>query len=221
MIAKINIPLIVFLTAAIWGVLLLWDGVAVEVGWLQHYNKVTGIVVLLITTFELYLWRLPLLQGWAVKRPDLSGTWKAVFRSNWVDPDTGKGVPARISYVSITQTFSTMTFRLMSSESTSELLNAQLIPSMDGSYRLLGIYRNEPRLSVRQRSAIHNGALLLDVSSAPVSRMKGHYWTDRNTAGEIELTERVKEQHSDYESANAVLGPTTTRQVDDDSMTKL
>lgn len=201
MIAKIHVQFIVGAAAAIWAVLLLIQGVAVEISWFRYYSMVTGTVVLLLMCFDYWLWRLPILQGRVVKRPDLRGTWRAMFRSNWIDPNTGQGIPPREGYVAISQTFSTMTFRLMTGESTSELLNAQLVPSMDGSYRLLGIYRNEPRLSVRGRSTIHNGALLLDVSSAPVSRMTGHYWTDRNTAGEIELTDRVDQRYSDYDSA--------------------
>ena len=209
MIAKIHIQVIVFFAAAIWGALLLLQGVAVDIWWFRYYSIVTGILVFLLTSFDFFLWRVPFLQGWLVKRPDLRGTWRAEFRSNWIDPSTGQGIPARVAYIAIRQTFSTLTFRLMTSESTSELLNAQLVPSMDGSYRLLGIYRNEPRHSVRGQSAIHNGALLLDVSSAPVTRMTGHYWTDRNTAGEIELRGHVEQCHSDYESAREALGDTT------------
>jgi len=50
-----------------------------------------------------------------------------------------------------------------------------------------GVYRNEPRFLVRDRSAIHYGAVWLKVVERPSKEIVGHYWTDRETGGEIEL----------------------------------
>jgi hypothetical protein len=33
--------------------------------------------------------------------------------------------------------------------------------------------------------------------------LEGHYWTDRNTAGEMQLTEKRREKFQDFESARA------------------
>lgn len=33
--------------------------------------------------------------------------------------------------------------------------------------------------------------------------LQGHYWTDRNTAGEMRLTDRRKEKFQDFVSAQA------------------
>jgi hypothetical protein len=47
------------------------------------------------------------------------------------------------------------------------------------------VYRNEPKLSVRDRSPIHYGAIVLDVQGDPVKELAGCYWTDRNSRGEL------------------------------------
>ena len=35
------------------------------------------------------------------------------------------------------------------------------------------------------------------------SMLEGHYWTDRNTAGELRLTKRQKNKFQDFKSAQA------------------
>ena len=49
------------------------------------------------------------------------------------------------------------------------------------------MFRNQPRISVQDQSRTHLGALVLDVIGDPSSpsELKGHYWTDRGTSGEI------------------------------------
>jgi hypothetical protein len=68
-----------------------------------------------------------------------------------------------------------------------ELLSVELLRSTDGSFRVAAIYRNEPKVEVRQRSPIHYGGMLLTVQGEPPSRLEGHYWTDRNTRGDLIL----------------------------------
>ncbi len=205
MIARSHITAVVFLAALLWGVLLIIDGVAVSISWLRHFSTVVGVLLFLLAGFDLWLWRLPFLQGWFVKRPDISGTWRVTIRSNWVDPSTGKTVEPIEGYMVVRQTFSSLSLRLMTSESVSELLGAEIIRAPDGTFRVTGVYRNEPKLSVRERSPIHHGAILLDVVGRPRSALKGHYWTDRGTSGELELTDRIKRILDEFETAREAL----------------
>ena len=101
----------------------------------------------------------------------------------------------------IRQTYSSISLRLLTDESSSELIGAEIITLSDGTIRMAGVYRNEPRQLLRERSPIHNGAILLEIIGRPVTRLKGHYWTDRNTAGEIELNNRRNQIFHDYETA--------------------
>ena len=63
----------------------------------------------------------------------------------------------------VRQTFSTLSMRLMTEESSSELVGTEIICSADGLYCISGVYRNEPRFQVRDRSEMHYGAVWLKV----------------------------------------------------------
>src|SRR5207237_90039 len=80
--------------------------------------------------------------------------------------------------------------RLLTEESSSELVGTEIVCSADGLYCVSGVYRNEPRFQVRDRSEIHYGAVWLRIIDEPVKKVMGHYWTDRETAGEVELDNR-------------------------------
>ncbi len=202
MISKTHLSTILFFAAIIWGILLVVaSGVAVSVSWLKHLSTVTGILLFILGAFDLWLWRLPFLQGWFVKRPNIRGTWRATLRSTWVDPSTEKGIEQIEGFMVIRQTYSSLSLRLLTSESSSELIGAEINTGSDGTARIVGVYRNEPRQLLRQRSPIHYGAILLDIEGKPVPCLRGHYWTDRSTAGEIELNNRVHEIFNDYEIA--------------------
>ncbi len=79
----------------------------------------------------------------------------------------------------------------MTPESRSKLIAHSIDEQEDGIYRLAGVYRNEPNIGLQgQRSEIHHGAFSLEIYGAPVNRLEGHYWTDRNTRGEMVLSGR-------------------------------
>ena len=53
-------------------------------------------------------------------------------------------------------------------------------------------YVSEPIASVRHRSKIHKGFALLYYREKPRETLKGDYWTDRKTIGEIQLEFRTR-----------------------------
>ena len=61
-------------------------------------------------------------------------------------------------------------------------------------------YTSKPRPTVRERSAPHDGAMVLDIIGKPVDKLKGRYWTERKTTGEAELTFREKRLLDDFPS---------------------
>ena len=194
MIEKLHLSAIILAAAFIWGVLLLFEGVPISPAWFHPFSRVVGTLMILLTAFDLWIWRWPILRGWLVKRPVLTGTWRAEVRSNWVDPATGQTV-TRAGFMVVQQTFSRLSLSLITEESRSELLGAEISRGGDGTYRVFGVYRNEPRFAVRHRSEMHYGALELRVAGSRPERIEGHYWTDRDTAGELTLTER-KARHA-------------------------
>jgi hypothetical protein len=193
---------IIYATVAIWAIVLLASSQQLSLGWLHPLSMVTSAVLLLCMAFELWLWKLPLLHGWFVKRPVIEGTWRAELRSNWKD-SSGATIPPIEGYVVIRQTLLNLSMRLMTKESASHLVGTEIVCAADGLYCVSGVYRNEPRYQDRTHSQIHFGAVWLRVIDSPAQMLEGHYWTDRNTAGEMHLTERRSEKFQDFESARA------------------
>jgi len=193
---------IIYTAVAVWAIALLVTGQKLSSDLLRPLSAVTSIVVLLAMAFELWLWKLPFLHGWAVKRPVLTGTWRVELRSNWKDA-SGSAIPPVEGYVVIRQTLLNLSLRLMTKESSSHLVGTEIVCSADGLYCVSGVYRNEPRYQDRSHSQIHFGAVWLQVIDTPTQMLQGHYWTDRNTAGEMLLTDRQKPKFQDFKSAQA------------------
>ncbi len=192
---------IIYLVVLAWTLALLANHEAIKSTWLAPLSVVTTVVLWVVMAFDLWLWKLPILHGWFVKRPVIDGTWKATFRSDYISPQTGAPTPPLEGYMVIRQTHSTLSMRLLTAESSSELVGNEIICATDGSYCVSGVYRNEPRLEVRHRSPIHYGGLWLKIIQEPEQQLTGHYWTDRKTAGEIELTQRQKQRFQTFHGA--------------------
>ncbi|MEW2631073.1 hypothetical protein AB0903_05290 [Streptomyces sp. NPDC048389] len=71
------------------------------------------------------------------------------------------------------------------------------VSEIDGSLVLAYMYLNKPDLRVEHRSRIHHGSAVFDVSGNPARRLKGHYWTDRDSKGELDFVERDKKNLAD------------------------
>jgi hypothetical protein len=197
------IKAIIYMTVLAWTVVLYANHDAIKPASLQPLSIVITIVLYAVMAFDLWLWKIPFLHGWFVKRPVIDGSWKVEIRSNWENPATGTVIEPIEGYIVIRQTFSTLSLRLLTEESSSELVGTEIVCSADGLFCVTGIYRNEPRFQVRERSAIHYGAVWLKVIDEPLKKLIGHYWTDRGTAGEMELSNRQKKRFQTFDSAKA------------------
>ena len=91
--------------------------------------------------------------------------------------------------------------RLVTLESGSGSLSANLFADSEGLFTLASTYRNTPRISVREHSPISNGGMLLHVRGKPIHRLEGEYWTDRQTKGEMEFTARSEKLAEDFQQA--------------------
>jgi hypothetical protein len=203
MAAERYIKAIIYVTVLAWTIVLYTNHESIKPTWLQHLSVVITIVLYAVMAFDFWLWKIPVLHGWFVKRPVIEGTWKVEIRSNWKDPATGAGIGPVEGFMVVRQTFSTLSLRLLTEESSSELVGTEIVCSADGLYCVSGVYRNESRFQVRERSAIHYGAVWLRIIDEPVKKVIGHYWTDRQTAGEMELSNRQKRRFQTFQSALA------------------
>lgn len=156
--------------------------------------EVVTIYLFLSYIFTKWIWRLPILQGWLIKYPDLQGTWQGDLQTTWKNPETGK-VPEAIPLVLvIKQSFDSINCVMHTQESTS-YSNASMLSEDDesGIQRISYNYTNTPDVTIRGRSAIHYGAAILRIvkEEGQISLI-GEYWTSRNTAGNISLKLRSK-----------------------------
>ena len=114
---------------------------------------------------------------------------EGVFRS--------EGSGERDVYLVARQTSGSVNIRLLTPESESVSSLAQIDRDASLSYA----YMNYPRASAPKTSHIHRGAAILRLSGMPVSALRGRYWTDRDTRGELEFERRVSTLADDYEIA--------------------
>ncbi|WP_394754238.1 hypothetical protein [Crenothrix sp.] len=203
MLSKLHLTTLLIISALVGGIVLLANGVAVKISWLSAVSATITVISLLLLGFQKWFWRWRCLHGWFVEKPDVRGTWKVTLKSTWKDPNTGESPPEIEAYLAVRQTYSQLSFRLMTAEQNSELISSTIQRAEDGLYKISGIYRSEPLLSIRERSPIHFGAMIVTVIGDPPSGLNGHYWTDRNSSGEFNATMKKEDLYSDYVSAKS------------------
>jgi len=170
------------------------------------------VVSAAMMAFDKWAWAWAIWRGWFVKRPDLRGTWRVTFQSNFVPQGDGPAPPTA-AYMVVRQTYSKLSMRLHTPESSSHLLGSEIVTNGDETFEVVGVYRNEPDLAVEHRSPMHRGCLLLWVEGTPPTSLTGRYWTDRtfeqngaqrNTLGTIRLTDRRPELAYSHDEAEAL-----------------
>lgn len=186
MISRLQISAILLIAAVVWGFALILAGFPVTAAWFKPFSFVVGVLVLVLSVAERWLWRFGWLRPWLFNMPDLHGTWKVVIHPTAPNPSAHEV----IAYMVIRQTFSTISLRLFTAESHSETLSARVVRCGDGTCNVAALYRSTPRLQVRERSPLHHGALLLNVEGDPAESLAGQYWTDRLSQGELMLSAR-------------------------------
>lgn len=166
--------------------------------------QLSGLAVMavsgLLFVFDRLLWKLPVFNYFA-KRPVLHGTWKGTFESDYEYPDTGKREGPTEAYLAARQTYSSLHVRFITQRSASESMACELKTKSDGRYEVYAVYENRPPLLDQQESPVHRGGLILDVVGDPAHALRGSYWTDRKTQGDLKLDGHSKNVHDDFDSA--------------------
>jgi len=200
MLSRIRVQVILGLAVIAWAVMLFVEGVPLKAAYLGPYSVVVTVVVVGLILFDRWLWRIPPAPR-LLRHPVLSGTWKGTLRSNWVNPETNATIEPIVVYFAIRQTYSTVSLRMLTRESSSVSLVAALEGRGDGVPRVTSTYENQPGVLIQNRSRIHHGALLLEVHGMPADCLDGWYWTDRDTKGEVVLEQRNRKLFSSFEEA--------------------
>ncbi|MFB8777131.1 Cap15 family cyclic dinucleotide receptor domain-containing protein [Streptomyces broussonetiae] len=176
---------------------------------LKFFSVAVLASTLVFNLWDFWLWRLPLIQRVPGVPRSIRGTWKGTLTSLWVDPATGNNPPPKTVYLVAQQTASLVTVKLLTDESKSTSALAS-VSEVDGSFLLTYLYLNRPDMRVEHRSRIHHGSTVFDVSGNPARRLKGRYWTDRDSKGELDFEERDKKNLADdFAEAAGLFGETT------------
>jgi len=111
MISRLHLSTLIAAAAIVWAVLLVIEGVAIGLEFARPFNRVIGVLVILLLLCERWAWRWEWLHPWFVSTPVLRGTWRGRIMSTWKDPATGQAVSPIEAYIAITQTASAIQMR--------------------------------------------------------------------------------------------------------------
>jgi hypothetical protein len=152
------------------------------------------LVLVLVGFFVGYAWKWRVFRGWLVPFPDLNGTWQGMLQSTWIDPQTQQRIAPIPIIVTIRQTFIHLSCVVRTAESSSHSFIADFWLDAANQVRKLSYsYQNQPKPTVVNRSPPHSGTALFEIIGTPVTKLKGTYWTERKTTGEMELVFRQRE----------------------------
>lgn len=205
---RIHISVFLAFAVAAWWCVLAIQGYQLSIKHLAPFGTVVGVLGALALALEYYLWAMPWLQGWFVKRPDLRGTWRVKLESDWIAPDTQQKILPITCYMGVEQTLSSLQMHLMTPDSESWFVahSIRLSPSESG-YQVIGVYTNKPALHHRgKRSEMHFGAIVIDTHGQIKSKpdtLTAEYWTDRKTSGQMIFLEKVTQVYSRYSDAQS------------------
>ncbi len=189
-----------WIAAGLWAAILWFSGQGISPEGLRLFASIPAVVLVLATIFDRWVWAWPLVRRFVAEVPDLRGTWKGTIVTTY-QPEDGTRMEPIPAFLVIRQTFTGIWARLLSERSASETVSAKLVPAPDGVTTLAAVYRNTPRMRERAASPMHFGSFLVEVHNDPVHALTGHYWTDRETGGDMEFAARSKNLATSYEQA--------------------
>ena len=190
----------IVLTVVIWLCLLSLAGRQLDATWVSFKQLPTVLTIEMILwgLFAKWGWRYKLFQGCLVPFPYLQGTWHGKLVSSWVNPDTQTRIDPVDVILIIRQSFLHIHCIIMTAESESRSYSASIYIDPESKEKhLVYSYNNTPRTSIRERSPIHDGTATLLVVGNPPKELRGEYWTNRKTTGElyVSFTSRSLAEH--------------------------
>jgi SMODS-associating 2TM, beta-strand rich effector domain len=200
MVERKTVQIIVGIVAGVWLVLALLAGQTLSPMPLRLYSVSVAAVTLVFLTYDQYLWRWKFVR-YFTGLPLLEGTWRGTLFSSFIRD--GQQIPPTSVVLRIKQSAFSVSITLFTAESSSVSEQARLTKESDGRWRLSWLYANTPRPSVRYRSDRHHGACYLYIGATSQDGLRGEYFTDRLTRGELKLTEWSKHKYDGAESALA------------------
>jgi hypothetical protein len=145
---------------------------------LRAYSTALSITTGLLGLLLWQGWKIPIFRGWLVLAPNLNGTWEGSLFSDWINPETKKGIDPIQSILVIKQTLFGMSCVVRTGEMTSFSISSAIERDNNNHIeKLVYTYRSEPRPGVSERSAIHHGTAVLEFGRNPTWSLSGRYFT--------------------------------------------
>lgn len=200
---RIIVQAVAAIVVAVFAIGIWLTGGTLEVTWLRFYAAAVLAALGAIALWEWFIWRLPLVQKIPIVPRNINGTWKGTLTSFWKDPATGESPSPKTVYLVIRQNSATISVAMLSEESRSTSSLARLTTSA-ALTSLDYMYLNRPDNRFEHKSRMHHGSASLDVSGKPAIRLCGRYWTDRDSRGELDFTERHRHPADDFKEAKSL-----------------
>jgi hypothetical protein len=178
-------------------------GGKLEEQWLRFYGAAVFVAIIVLGFWDRFLWHVRSFQKLKETPRDLRGTWRGTLTSFWIDPETQKSPPPKPAYLVIRQTASSISVTQFTDESRSGSSLGAVTNEADGG-SLVYMYLNRPDNRYEHRSRMHHGSTALDITGSPATRLRGRYWTDRDSRGELDFGQRVKAYADDYDTAKSL-----------------
>jgi hypothetical protein len=201
MVSSTRTRVIIGIAAAVWFFVALAAGQdgALDVS-LRTFSLAGSIVAFVFAIYDKYLWKLKPVRQFTGK-PLVEGTWRGVLQSDYVRPGETEVIDPIPTVIRITQTDSKLLITQFTNESTSITEQGELTKEADGRWRLSWLYRNEPRLTIQNRSDVHRGAADLWITGPNGCELQGGYFTSRKTRGDFTFTEWSAHSFTDAKAA--------------------
>nr|WP_316624993.1 hypothetical protein [uncultured Ruminococcus sp.] len=139
-------------------------------------GEAIGVSTILMAIFNKWIWKASAIR-WIHNCPVLCKRYRGTFISDY---DQQK----RDGQIIVKQTFLSVSVRFVSGESSSKSITASF-EHTDTFPSLVYTYINEPKGNIQERSPIHYGTVVFDVSDP--NHISGNYYTDRKTKGHMDF----------------------------------
>lgn len=212
MMSRIRANVIVAIVILVFAVGIWTSGGTLQSDWLHFYSAAVTALIVVFALWEYWLWRLPIVQRMPGVPRDIHGTWKGELETSWKD-ETGAAPSRKAAYLVVRQSASRVSAVLLTDESRS----ASSLATVSSDWTTVSLdymYLNWPNVRVEERSRMHHGSASLVVSGAPANRLRGRYWTNRDSRGELDFTIRVQQIAEDFEDAARAFPPPHVGKID-------
>ncbi len=200
---KNSVRITAIIVGFIYAVTLVLSGITLDTWLKQVLGLLPTIAALAVVAFDLWIWKWTFIHKY-LSRPFLTGTWKVVMTPHPDShiPEGGNRGPIE-AYLVIEQTYWTLSATLHTKESSSRSRAARFIPREAFKSQVLTyMFENTPGREHRHRSTRHIGACELSIESGRPETIVGEYFTDRFTAGSMNLKRHDRSiGHSGFDAA--------------------